>query len=497
MPQLLSAQTDWLQFGFDARHSGVNPFEVEISQSGVGVHGVASLQALYHVPLPAIVNSAPIFLSQVATPLGVRDLLFMTALDGRLMARDAADGSEVWSQQPLAPPFDVSPWGYGTSSAPAIAPDRAFVYSYAFDGKIHKWQVGTGVESVGDGWPEVVTLKPQVEKASGALTIATTSDGHTYLYAVTSAFYGDAGDYQGHVTSIDLDTGAQTVFNVMCSDQNVHFADSAEPDCDMRGSGVWGRGGLVFDDATQRIYMTSGNGLYDANTGGHHFGDSVLALSAAGNGAAGLPLDSYTPTNYQDLQFADADLGALTVAILPPIAGSRFAHLGVQGGKDYKLRLLNLEDLSGQHGPAHVGGELSIVAISISETVTPQLVVWTDPTDGQVYIISSVNQCFRVDVDTDGNPSLTSIWPPIGSYWASSVIANDVGFFTDGRLIAFDPRTGEWLWSDMQYQGYGHWQSPIVVNGKIYYTDESGQSGMLSAYGLGADEIFAGDFEFL
>jgi hypothetical protein len=84
-----------------------------------------------------------------------------------------------------------------------------------------------------------------------------------------------------------------------------------------------------------------------------------LALSPSGSEAAGLPLDGYTPQEFDTVDPPDEDLGSQALAILPPIPGSKVAHLGVQGGKDGQLRLLNLGDLSGQHGPAHVGGELS------------------------------------------------------------------------------------------------------------------------------------------
>src|SRR5215472_8887713 len=85
------AQTDWLQFGFDAAHSGVNPSESILTTGNVG-----SLQLLYNVLLPGVVDGAPAYLSRVSTPGGVRDLLFVTTRDGRIVALDAATGAQVW-----------------------------------------------------------------------------------------------------------------------------------------------------------------------------------------------------------------------------------------------------------------------------------------------------------------------------------------------------------------------------------------------------------------
>ena len=63
-----------------------------------------------------------------------------------------------------------------------------------------------------------------------ALSIATASSGVTYLYVANGGYPGDAGDYQGHITAINLATGAQKVFNAACSDQTIHFVENGSPD---------------------------------------------------------------------------------------------------------------------------------------------------------------------------------------------------------------------------------------------------------------------------
>ena len=60
------------------------------------------------------------------------------------------------------------------------------------------------------------TLKPYDEKGSSALTIATAADGHSYLYATQAGYPGDNGDYQGHVSTIDLASGTVRYFNIVC-----------------------------------------------------------------------------------------------------------------------------------------------------------------------------------------------------------------------------------------------------------------------------------------
>ena len=52
----------------------------------------------------------------------------------------------------------------------------------------------------------------------------------------------------------------------------------------------------------------------------------------------------------------------------------------MQGGKDAKLRLLNLDDLSGQGGPGHTGGEIGpLVDVPQGGQVLTAPAVWINP----------------------------------------------------------------------------------------------------------------------
>jgi len=69
---------DWMQFGYDAAHTGVNPTETTITPANV-----AGVTTRYSVDLPASVDSAPVYLSNVSTSGGTRNLLFaLSTLDG-------------------------------------------------------------------------------------------------------------------------------------------------------------------------------------------------------------------------------------------------------------------------------------------------------------------------------------------------------------------------------------------------------------------------------
>jgi outer membrane protein assembly factor BamB len=468
---------DWPQFNLDPQHSGNNTQEHTITPGNV-----ATLHLAYPaVSLPAVADAPPVLLEGVSTPDGVKDLLFLTTKSGILLAIDAANGSTVWSKQPATGP------NYTTSS-PAIDPNRLYVYSYGLEGRVHKYEVGDGTEITTGGWPELTTRKPDVEKVSPALAIVPTAGAH-YLVVGNGGYPGDAGDYQGHVTVIDLATGGQNVFNANCSDQTCHFYEngsggcgSPQPDCTHVQSAIWARVGVVYDSALDLIFMATGNGDFDATSGGNDWGDSVFALNPDGTGnGSGWPVDSYTPTEYQSLQDTDLDLGSTAPAILPVPAGSTVAHLGLQSGKDSKLRLLDLADLSGQGGPGHTGGELQKINLPQGGVVLTAPAVWVNPVDGATWVFvanGSGISGFKLGLNGSNVPQLATTAPGVWTKTpggTSPVIADDMVFYSgyDGQVHALDPTTGTQLWADSTPNGL-HWESPIVVNGRVYLTDDSG-----------------------
>ncbi len=374
---------NWLQFNGDPQHSGANTREKTILPGNV-----SALKLWFQVTLPGNADGAPVYLSAVSTPGGVRDLIFVTTINGWIVALDGRTGATVWSHQngPGSCHINNGANVCYTTSSPAIDPNLAYVYSYGLDGSVHKYQVGNGSEVTSGGWPEPVTLKPYNEKGSSALSIATASGGASYLYVASAGYPGDAGDYQGHITAINLADGSQKVFNANCSDQAVHFVETpGTPDCPAVQSAIWARPGVVYSAANNRIYMATGNG--DFLPAGHDWGDTVFALNPDGTGSNGNPLDTYTPADFQTLQNTDADLGSTDVAILPVPLSSSVQHLAVQGGKDQLLRLLNLDNLSGQGGPGHTGGEIGApISVPQGGMVLTQPAVWINPADGSTWV---------------------------------------------------------------------------------------------------------------
>src|SRR5205085_7850912 len=116
---------------------------------------------------------------------------------------------QVWGKQYLPPSCliaagDLRDTPCYTTASPVQDPNGQYDYSEGLDGFVHKLAVADGAEVRDAHWPELVTSKPVVEKLSSALSMATDKAGTTYLYAPTSGYLGDEGDYQGHLTTINL-----------------------------------------------------------------------------------------------------------------------------------------------------------------------------------------------------------------------------------------------------------------------------------------------------
>ncbi len=470
---------NWLQFDGNPQHDSNNRLETLITPTTV-----ANLKPLFSVQLPDTMDGAPAALSNVATSGGTRNLLFVTTRQGTIAALDAHTGALVWSH--ANPPGDCrinqDSGPCYTTSSPAIDPNGQFVYSYGLDGYVHKYQVTDGTEIKDNGWPELTTTKPYNEKGSSALSLAVAPDGTPYLYMAQAGYPGDRGDYQGHLTTINLKTGARQVFNAACSDQTVHFVEKpGTPDCPSVQTAIWARPGAVYDIDTQKLYVATGNGTFDPAK--HDWGDSVLALNPDGTGANGDPLDSYTPANFDQLAASDADLGSAEPAILPAPPTSKIRHIGLQASKDLQLRLLDLDKLSGSGQPGATGGDLQTIPVPQGGQVLPQPAVWVNPADQSTWVFISNPQgisALQLTASPDGTPTLQVAWKQTRG-GTSPLIAGGVLFVAKSNNIrAFDPLTGKTLWQDTAI-GELHWQSPVVVNGVLYIGDNG---GALHAYTL-------------
>ena len=113
---------------------------------------------------------------------------------------------------------------------------------------------------------------------------------------------------------------------------------------DDNGGGVWQSGFGLTGDAAGHVFLTTGNGPFDADTGGRDYGDSLLELSPDLHDV----VDSFTPANQQELSDNDADFGGGGLMALPGGAGAH-PRLGIVSSKVRAIYLVDRDHLGGYH----------------------------------------------------------------------------------------------------------------------------------------------------
>ena len=470
----LSGDISWKVFDGGADDPGTN-----YSESIITTGNASRLAQLWKTGLPATADNAVVELPNVSTSAGTVDLVFVNTVKGNLIAFNADTGAKVWEDDPSSANYN----GQGTKSTPAIDASGTYVYAYALDGYVHRYRVTDGAEVAGTGFPAQVTLLPNdTEKGSASINIA-----GGYLYMTLSGNDGDYGHYVGHVVAVNLATGAKSVWNAECANIAQLLYTSGPNYCANTMSGIWARPGVKVDPVTGNVFVATGNGNYNANSGGNNWGDSILELSPS----LGTIVDSYTPASYSSLDSGDADLGSTAPVILPTQSGSNTPYMLVQAGKDAIVRLLNRSNLSGQGGPRHTGGELQ--TIGINNEVHEQPAVWTDGGGTTwVFVTDESGYLYAYKVVTAGGvSSLSQVYQKSIGAISSPFVANGVLYLDGNNLLALNATTGATLFnsSSIGVSLSQHWESPIVVNGLVFTPDN--RSNLLALYIPGVTPVSA------
>ncbi len=453
----------WPVFGHDPARSGV-----DVGDHRLTATNVSRLVAKWQISLGTVADSTPILLPNVTIGTTSHQMLYITAKNGVTYGIEAHIGKIMWRYTTSGPNI--------TDTTPAADPSGTAIYAAGIDGKVHKLNASTGKEMSAPGFPATMTTMPSTEKLASALNLA-----NGYLYATTSGYYGDSPPYDGHVVSVNLSTGVAHIFNSLCSTLKTLPTPTS---CQNSDSGIWSRGGAVIapdPSMNGAVYAATGNGLFDANSGGDNYGDSVFALSADVSTFAG----NYTPADYTSLQDGDTDLGSTSPALLPRQSASKTPLMLAQGGKDRILRLVNRSPLPG------VGGELQEIDLPTLLYATPA--VWIGPAN-KTWIFFGLPQeidGYRLDTNAQGVSSLVEGWSAkdgsTSGEGTSPVVSNGIVFAAmDNAIFALQATTGAQLWSSANVSavhtiGPVHWQSPIVVNGWLYCAD---QNGNLTGYAM-------------
>ena len=264
------------------------------------------------------------------------------------------------------------------------------------------------------------------------------------------------------------------------------------------GSGsIWQTGAGPAADSSANIYLETGNGDFNASTGGNNFSQSVIKLSAA----LGV-LDWFAPFNLEVLNNGDIDLGSAGPVVLPTLSG-KYQHMLLASGKPGILYLLNRDNM----GHFNRGSNSQIIqSVNVNYNKTDILGgIFGTPAywNGHVYVVGANNPLKAFSINGNGL-SLSPIGHSSKSYQypgavpvvSSNGTANGIVWFLEGdgytpanpaTLHAFDA-------NNVAHELYNSAQAgtrdlagpavkftpPVVANGKVYVAGQ----GQITVYGL-------------
>jgi hypothetical protein len=191
---------------------------------------------------------------------------------------------------------------------------------------------GVGEGSYGTG---AVAFDPLLENSRPGMLLM---NGVVYI-AFSSLC--DKRPYHGWVLGYDETTFAQvSVFNT--SPNGI-------------ATGIWQSGnGIVGEASTGYIYFATGNGWFDADSGGIDYGDTITKLSTSGNVLS--VADYFTPHDQDNLNHQDLDMGSGGCLLLPDQPTPPI-HLLTCVGKEGNIYLLNRDNM----GHFNANGDTQVV----------------------------------------------------------------------------------------------------------------------------------------
>jgi uncharacterized repeat protein (TIGR01451 family) len=512
-PGTFTRDVDNLRTGLNARETVLTPANVNVDQFG----------KLFSYNIDGVSDASPLYVADVNVPnVGVRNIVYVATEHDSVYAFDADGlrGTPYWQVSFINPPsvttvppndtgepLDISP-EIGITGSPVIDPATNTLYVVAktkqknrgnvtYSHRLHALDIRTGAEKfggpallqasvAGTGAGATGSQVPFISLRENQRAALLLSNGVVYI---AFAAHGDQPPYHGWV----LGYNASTLQQVM--------AYNATPDG--AGGGIWQSGDGLATDSTGNIYFVTGNGDFNANTGGRNYGDSFVKISPAG-----AVLDFFTPHDQQAMANSDLDLGSGGTTLLPDQPGPH-THLAISAGKNGTIYLVDRDNM-GQYRSDNDNQIVQSLA-----NIFPNGTFITGNFKAPVYWNSHLY--FSADADFIKSFQVTNGLLSTSATSQSSFIANypgaTLGMSSHGNADALlwaieridhDPLGG----GNLRLPGVLHafdatnlaielynstqagsrdvldyaakWASPLIANGKVFVAT----NGRLTAYGL-------------
>ena len=500
--QVTTSQYDNLRTGATLSESILIPENVNAKQFG----------RLGAFKVDGAVYAQPLFIPSLEIPgKGTHDVLFVATEHDSVYAfnADRPDDPPLWHVTVLdkkrgdtaVPTRDVQcPFiqpEVGITSTPVIDLKTGTLYVLArtmvghifgnneYFQHLHALAITTGAEKFGG--PKLIT--PSVPgRGAGAANGQVRFDPllenpRASLLLVNDALYltwassCDRDPYHGWVMAYDPQTLAQrAVLNVT-------------PDGDQ--GGIWASDTGPGADANGDIYVPTGNGTFDASTGGRDYGDSVLKLALQGSSI--VVRDYFTPHDQAQLSDADADLGSSGPLLLPDQPAPH-RHLLLQPTKGSMIYVIDRDRM----GKFHSDGDAVVQRIRMRGGGYGAMAYW----NGHVFFACSDDYLRDYTIE-NGKLALNT---HSSTEFANPGATPSVSANGNKDAIVWAVATKTWNGSDQPAVLYAfnankidqpiytseqnsrrdraamatRFVIPIVVNGRVYF----GARGEVEVYGL-------------
>ena len=486
----------------DLVRTGWNPNESTLTTANVATSSFKSLQTL---AVDGNVLAQPLYLGQY-TIAGAPHNVLIVATENDTVYEFDADSGVVLNSVSLGTSQksgdvgcgDIQPT-YGITSTPVVNRATGTLYvvsatepsSYNFHTTLHALDIATLSDKV-----TPVDITASVTLNNGSLFSFDPNNQYNrpgLVWANNSLYVAIGSHCDNNGSNI---AGWLLRYNASLA-QLAAFSTIGDPtgDCDNRSlSSIWMSGFAPALDASGNLFVATGNGAFDANSGGHDYGESVLKLKPD----LSRVLSYFTPSDYNDLNCNDTDFGSGGVMLLPrgPVPRPQVA---VAMGKASVLYVLNSLRLGGES--ANDAGAVQVTG-HYGNGVWGGPTFYSGPTGQFVYYQTNgdVLRAYQVSYPAGpSKPAPSSTPQPMAQLTLSSSGSSHAGYGGSTPVVSSNgqmPGTGiVWLvqrastgilyleaydatnvstrlfhgsagtWSNPAHNGF---VTPLVANGKVY-----------------------------
>jgi hypothetical protein len=347
----------------DNARTGQNLAETTLTPANVNVN---SFGKLFSQAVDGYIYAQPLYVPNVSIPgLGTHNVVYVATEHDSVYAFDAdsntgANASPLWQVSFINPSKGITTVSssdvgcsdlvpeIGITGTPVIDTASGTMYVVAKTKehgnavqRLHAPDITTGadkfgpltiharVPGTGDGSVNgYVNFDPLREAQRPGLLL---QNGSVY---VAWASHCDIGPYHGWIMSYNA------------SNLQPNGLWNSTPNGGL--GGFWASGSGIAGDASNNVFVPTGNGTFDVNTAGRDYGDSIIKLPPPTNKRFKVG-DYFTPYDQSSLNNGDVDLGSGGVLLLPDQTGPH-AHLLAQAGKEGTVYLID-RDHMGHYNP--------------------------------------------------------------------------------------------------------------------------------------------------